>query len=290
MTLVSMLLALIIERLAARSELWQGSRYVKSWFSLTAGSKLAEIAKHPIGQYAWILLPGFLVWLLLRLIDLWLLTTLVNTLLLLLAIGCWHYRQLYKQFLNAQDRNDDEAAFLAMQQIRQHSGLQSDDASYGQSLIWLNFRYYAAVLFWFLPFGAFGIITYVILRQLNQPSYSEDPQMLQLEALLQQEHEGTPAYQRLMHIADWFPARLFGIGFALVGYFSRASSALLGYFLDFTSPNEQVVLDVATAAEPIDESILNTAEETATMVQLAKRNILFFLALTAILTLAGWLG
>lgn len=290
MTLVSMLLALIVERLAARSEWWQGSRYAGSWFRLTGDSKLSELARHPVGQYGWILLPGAVVWGLLCLIDHWMVTTLVNALLLLLAIGCWKYRQLYKQFLNAQDRNDDEAAFLAMQQIRQYSGLEQEDASYGQSLVWLNFRYYAAVLFWFLLLGAFGIISYVILRQLNQPAEPEDTSMQQLQALLVQEHEGTPAYQRLMHLADWLPARLFGIGFALVGYFSRASSSLLGYFLDFTSPNEQVVIEVATAAEPIDESVLNTAEETAIMVQLAKRNILFFLAFTAILTLAGWLG
>jgi AmpE protein len=289
MTLVSMLLALIIERLAARSELWQGSRYARAWFSLTANSKLAEVARHPIGQYGWIVLPGLVVCFVLWLIDHWLVTTLVHTLLLLLAIGCWHYRQLYKQYLNAQERNDDEAAFLVMQQIRQGSGAESEDTSYGQSLIWLNFRYYAAVLFWFLLFGAFGIITYVILRQLNEPAQADDESMQATSSMLAVEDGETPAYQRLMHIADWFPARLFGIGFALVGYFSRASSALLSYFLDFTSPNEKVVIEVATAAEPMDESLLNTAEETATMVQLAKRNILFFLAFTAILTLSGWL-
>lgn len=290
MILVSMLLALIIERLAARSELWQGSRYARNWFSFSASNKLAVLARHPIGQYGWIVLPGVVVAVVLWFIDHWLVSLVAHTVLLLLAIGCWQYRQLYKQYLNAQERNDDEAAFLVMQQIRQQSGATAEDASYGQSLIWLNFRYYAAVLFWFLVLGAFGVITYVIVRQLNEPGQPDDESTLAVSALLESEAETTPAYQRLMHIADWFPARLFGIGFALVGYFSRASSALLGYFLDFTSANEQVVIDVATAAEPIDPSLLNTAEDTATMVQLAKRNIMFFLALTAILTLTGWLA
>ena len=94
----------------------------------------------------------------------------------------------------------------------------------------------------------------------------------------------------LVHWADWFPARLFGLGFALVGHFSRASTALLGYFLDFTADNEQVVVDVATAAETLPADHLNTLEDTSYMVQLAKRNMLFFLAFTAILTLTGWLG
>lgn len=335
MTLISMLLALIIERLAVRSDAWQARPYCQAYLKLTAGSGLSKLADHKLGRYLWILLPGVLVALVLLLVDNRLLTLIVNTLVLLVGIGCWHYRQLYKQYLNAQERGDDEAAFLAMQQIR-HDSRSTVEESNGLLLVWLNFRYYAAVVFWFLLLGAFGVITYALLRHLNEQTVLEsatvavpeddvtadvtgedaasDPlagmetadvesvtvdaaeptaeQTLAEDAVFTDTAAVPPvkdAVHYLLHWADWFPARLFGLGFALVGHFSRASNALLGYFLDFSANNQQVVTDVAKAAEPIAETPLQPVDDTSTMVQLAKRNMLFFLAFTAILTLSGWL-
>lgn len=288
MTLISMLLALIIERLAVRSDAWQSDRYLNAYIHFSARSALAKLASHRAGQYVWLLLPGALVALLLCIADSHLLTLVVNTLLLLLAIGCWHYRQLYKQYLNAMDRGDDESAFLTMQQIRQESGSQREQNSYGQVLVWLNFRYYAAVVFWFLLTGAFGVITYALVRHLQENPPAENTELVaDYAACRNDEHN---ALSILSHWLNWFPARLFGLGFALVGHFSRASTALLSYFLDFTADNEQVITEVAAAAEPLPETTLNSLEETSYMVQLAKRNMLFFLAFTAILTLSGWLG
>lgn len=336
MTLISMLLALIIERLAVRSDAWQARPYCQAYLKLTASSGLSKLADHKLGRYLWILLPGGLVALVLLLVDNRLLTLVVNTLVLLVGIGCWHYRQLYKQYLNAQERGDDEAAFLAMQQIR-HDSRSTVEESNGLLLVWLNFRYYAAVVFWFLLLGAFGVITYALLRHLNEQTVLEtatvavpaddvavadvtgegaasDPlagmetadvesvtvdaaepaaeQTLAEDAVFTETATVAPAKDAvhyLLHWADWFPARLFGLGFALVGHFSRASNALLGYFLDFSANNQQVVTDVAKAAEPIAETPLQPVDDTSTMVQLAKRNMLFFLAFTAILTLSGWL-
>jgi AmpE protein len=285
MTLISMLLALIIERLAVRSDAWQANRYCRAYVRFTAGSALHKLSSHNLGQYLWLALPGAVVMLLLCLLDNHLISLVVNTLVLLLAIGCWHYRQLYKQYLNAMDRGDEEAAFITMQQIRSDMGSQREQSSYGQLLVWLNFRYYAAVVFWFLLLGAFGVITYVLVRHL-QEAVAEQHAADYAVCL----GEDNKAVHCTAHWALWFPARLFGLGFALVGHFSRASTTLLGYFLDFTANNEQVVVDVATAAEPLPADSLNTLEDSSYMVQLAKRNMLFFLAFTAILTLSGWLG
>jgi len=283
MTLISMLLALIIERLAVRSDAWQASRYARAYVRFTGRTGLGKLAANSLGWYLWLILPGAVVALLLHLADSHLLSLVVNTLVLLVGLGCWHYRQLYKQYLNAMDRGDEEAAFIAMQQIRTDMGSDKEQHSYGQLLVWLNFRYYAAVVFWFLLLGAFGVITYALVRHL-QEAVAED------DAASYAACSNSKAVPCVAHWANWFPARLFGLGFALVGHFSRASTALLGYFLDFTADNEQVVVDVATAAEPLPADSLNTLEDTSYMVQLAKRNMLFFLAFTAILTLSGWLG
>ncbi|CAM3789637.1 regulatory signaling modulator protein AmpE [Rheinheimera salexigens] len=322
MTLISMLLALIIERLAVRSDAWQASGYLRAYVRLSASSGLSKLASHRIGQYIWLALPGAVLALVLCLLDSHLVSLVVNTLVLLLAIGCWHYRQLYKHYLNAMERGDEEAGFLAMQQIRQDSGSR-EQSSYGQVLVWLNFQYYAAVVFWFLVAGVFGVITYALVRHLQQQkgqynvevsasadsdvefdTDSDDDELAAKQAPEQvsyQTSEQAEAYFRCVpadskavgivaHWLNWFPARLFGLGFALVGHFSRATSTLLSYFLDFTADNELVITEVAAAAEPMPELVVNTIEESGHMLQLAKRNMLFFLALTAMLTLAGWLA
>ena len=97
MTLISMLLALIIERLAVRSSAWQADGYCRAYVRFTAGSALNKLSAHSLGQYLWLALPGAVVALLLCLADSHLLSLLVNTLVLLLGIatiqkGSWfHY-------------------------------------------------------------------------------------------------------------------------------------------------------------------------------------------------------
>lgn len=290
-----MLIALIIERLAVRSEAWQFLFYAKKYLSLSHSSGLSKISEDSKGQYLWVLLPGILYALLLWLVGSSLVTLVLNTLVLLVCIGCWHYRQLYKHYLNASERADNEAAFLTMQQLSADVGLTDSELSYGQRLVWLNFRYYAAVLFWFAILGGAGAITYALLRQLNEPATWDQPVKLAEEgdetAEVAAVAAGIPAvFQQLMFWADWVPARLFGVGLALVGHFSRASSALLTFLGDFSSSSATVITTVAKAAEPLPDDAYNCAEETACMVQLAKRNVLFFLALVAVLTLSGWLG
>ena len=83
---------------------------------------------------------------------------------------------------------------------------------------------------------------------------------------------------------------MFGLGLALVGHFSRARGVLLSYLGDSTTPALQVYTDIARAAEPLPDDALNCSDESCTLVQLAKRNVLFFLALVAVLTLGGWLN
>jgi AmpE protein len=295
MTLISMLIALIIERLAVRSEAWQFVFYAKKYLSISHSSALSKLSADSKGQYLWILLPGIVYAVVLWLVGSSLVTLVLNTLVLLVCIGCWHYRQLYKQYLNASERADNEAAFLTMQQLSKDVGLTDADLSYGQRLVWLNFRYYAAVLFWFAVLGGAGAITYALLRQMNEPVSRDKAVTLAQEGdetaeFVEATHDIPAVFQQLMFWADWVPARLFGIGLALVGHFSRASTALLAFLGDFSTPADTVVTTVAKAAEPLPDDAYNCAEETACMVQLAKRNVLFFLALVAVLTLSGWLG
>jgi len=343
MTLISMLIALIIERLAVRTNAWQWVSYVRPYLQISRQGPLASLQNDQYGLVLWWLLPALLVAVVLFVVDFWLLNLLVNTLVLLLCIGCWHYRQLYKQYLNAAERQDQEAAYLVMLQINSHAGIVSDELSHGQRLIWLNFKYYAAVLFWFALLGAFGAIAYAMLRQLAEPvTYLESAETVEatstavgaeaavaddevadaaveaaadldgVDATFTQpyhqaaepqsadsvpNHSSMDQQQRvqgfasdLSHWADWLPVRLFGLGFALVGHFSKASAALIAYLVDSSTPAEIVLSDIAKAAEPLPDELRNCSSEVCSLVQLSKRNVLFFLALVAVLTLSGLLS
>jgi len=302
-----MLIALIIERLAVRTKAWQWVSYVRPYLQISKQGPLAALQRDRFGIVVWWLLPSLLVALVLFSLDFWLVTLLVNTLVLLLCMGCWHYRQLYKQYLNAAERQDQEAAYLVMVQISQQAGLVSDELSHGQRLVWLNFKYYAGVLFWFALLGAFGAIAYAMLRQLAEPVTYQEPQEAAVPAdepahspqetasdaasdddLTQQRVQGFAV--DLSHWADWIPVRLFGLGFALVGHFTKASAALVAYLVDSSTPAEIVLSDIAKAAEPLPDELRNCSSEVCSLVQLSKRNILFFLALVAVLTLSGLLS
>ena len=302
MTLISMLIALIVERLAVRSPAWQLVSYVRPYLRYSKAGLLATLMSHQAGVVLWWLLPAIAVTILLVLADFWLVTLLVNTVVLLLCMGCWHYRQLYKQYLNAAERQDQEAAYLVMQQISQQSGMVSDDLTHGERLIWLNFKYYAAVLFWFAVLGAFGALCYAMLRQLAEPvTYpqpdapadvmaTEDNSSQPADAALAMQQQLQGFAIEMSHWADWLPVRLFGLGLALVGHFSRASAALISYLVDSSTPAEIVLADIARAAEPLPDEQRNCSAESCSLVQLSKRNILFFLAIVAVLTLSGLLS
>lgn len=299
MTLLTMLIALIVERLAVRGASWQLATYLRPY--LQRGQQVtAPGLPQPYLMLLWWLLPAILVSLLIYSVQFWLLQLVLNTLLLLLCIGSWSYRQTYKQFLNAAQRDDQEAAFLAMQQIRTDQG--APELSYGQQLIWLNFRYYAAVLFWYALLGAFGAVAYACLRQLSEPggaagTFTEEVAVPAAgdsatpePAVVVADEQWRRFADDVLHWADWLPVRLFGLGLALVGDFSRTSVVLLQHAgaLQLSAPH--LLAELSQAAEPVPEELLNTPDAAISAVALAKRNVLFFLALIAILTLSGWLS
>ena len=309
MTLISMLIALIIERLAVRSNGWQLSTYIRPFLQMSSKAPLLELSRHPYGVFLWWLLPAIALQLTLIAINFWLFDLIASTVVLLVCIGSWHYRKSYKQYLNAAGRQDQEAAFLTMQQMASDQGLNNQELSHGQQLVWINFKYYAAVLFWYTVLGAFGALAYACLRQMAEPkTYNQqsestivrdDDTEITAEAkqavsddIVNDElaHYWQGFATDLCHWAEWLPARVFGLGLALVGHFSRASGVLLSYLGDSTTPALQVYTDIARAAEPLPDDALNCSDESCTLVQLAKRNVLFFLALVAVLTLGGWLN
>lgn len=289
MTLISMLLALIIERLAVRSAQWQVSTWLKLYLQISRQGPLQRLSQQKYGVVVWWLLPAIAAALAVYVVEFWLFQLVVNVAVLLLCIGCWRYRQLYKQYLNAAQRGDTEAMALSLELIANQQGASATTLSSGQRLVWLNFKYYAAVLFWYALLGAFGAVAYATLRFLAEPvSWAEGEGETEVVTAIPE--PVSQLAEAFSHWADVVPARLYCLGLALVGDFSRTSQSLMQHGADLHMPSSTLIGELIYASEPVPEEMRGSVEEAIAMVQLAKRNLLFFLALVAILTLAGWVG
>jgi AmpE protein len=327
MTLITLLIVLTIERIAATGTLWQFDFYYQKLKSVMLNHLgRPQWLESQIGRWVWILLPVLVILFLSNALD-WLLFEFVfDVLVLLICIGCVKQRKLYKSFLNAANRGDNEACELYDAQLRGlepqaepqqepseevQGAAQQDEAvatdvtdeavqlaetqdaqpvdiedqpaadprgyaSLGQTLVWFNFRYYCAVLFWFVCLGPAGAVLYCMVRE------SADDSDHSISELF-----GENQLNKVLHILDWLPARVCTAGYLLIGDFTKSAGIWLSYLLDFTSSAKSLVSKIANAAESIDVVDCSNTTEPASMLKLAKRNILFFLAMVALLTLYG---
>ncbi len=283
MILVSIIIALILERLGARSNYWQISYYANGY--LNRSNKL--LGDKGLFSSA----PGFLIWLLLPVIAVALIYCLsdfvlwqlgINIAVLLVCFGCAKQRALYKSYLNALTRDDGTAASLYALQIGQkRTDDQEGGETFGQTLAWVNFRFYCAVIFWFVVLGAPGAVLYALVRTVAD--------------LVREDHKVIFAKRfklihKLLFWLDWLPARITSFGYLVIGNFNKGTSCWLRYVLNFKSPNREVVTCTALAAEQVEKRYYGCTYEATCMIKLVKRNVLFYLVLIALLTLFGGLS
>ena len=95
---------------------------------------------------------------------------------------------------------------------------------------------------------------------------------------------------RIMNIIDWVPVRITALGFLLVGHFSRALPTWLRYLPDSAVQAKTLLINVSKQAEEVEPDEHDCTEEPCTLVRLAKRNVMFLIAVIAILTLSGWIN
>ncbi|WP_105169205.1 beta-lactamase regulator AmpE [Pseudoalteromonas sp. T1lg23B] len=280
MILISIILALAIERLAAKGDYWQMSYYSSGYLTHSVNSGIVKsLMSSGFGVLVWLVVPSVLVAIVYSVFDIVLAQLVLNTCLLLICFGCAQQRARYKGYLNALTRGDNEAATLyALQMGQKRTELEEGGEWFGQTLVWINFRHYCAVLFWFVMLGAPGAVLYAITRSLfdDMAESSEHPLKTQ-----------QARFDTLLHWLDWIPARLTSFGYLIIGNFSKGTSCWVKYVLDFNVPNRRVVTSTALAAEQIEQQYVGCTYEASCMMRLVKRNILFYLVLIALLTLFG---
>ncbi|MCF2908870.1 beta-lactamase regulator AmpE [Pseudoalteromonas sp. DL2-H2.2] len=294
MMLISIIIALVIERLGARSEHWQIDFYLGKYLALSK-KQLSEkgMFGSDFGVMIWFVLPTILVALVYHLSDFVLFQLILNVLILLVCFGCGRYRRLYKGYLNALTRGDSEAVTLyALQMGQERTETERNGETFGQTLVWINFQHYCAVMFWFVMLGAPGAVLYASVRYLVETltERQEDDLPAQVSLLRSLLGTHTKRFTKLLFWLNWLPARVASFGYLIIGNFTKGTGCWLKYLLDFDTPNRQVVSEIALAAEQIEQQFFGCTYEATCMMRLVKRNILFFLVLTALLTLFGGLS
>ena len=300
MMLMSLLLVLSLERLITKTPNWHIEKYAGQYRALLKDMGLINLYEEKESEdarkkassaalYFYLLLPAIL----LGLIEYWVLgaflTFIEQSIVLFVCIGCPALRAVYKNFLNAADRGDLQACSMYTDQLG-HCASQSDSdgsagaegKSFGQHLTWLNYQHYAAVMLWFIAFGAPGALFYALSRSTT-------------EALCSANHPLKGAAGRLMFALDYIPVRVTAFGMLMMGHFSRALPEWIKYALQFDVSAYDVLTEISSKAEVLtpDEQQLqaeNAAVEPKVLVKLAKRNVIFLLVITSALTLVGSLA
>ncbi|WDD98432.1 beta-lactamase regulator AmpE [Thalassomonas actiniarum] len=325
MSLISLLIALAAERYLS-SSLWQFNSYYQRYTQFIRRTRMLESGLlSALGTLGLIFLPVAAVYGLLWLIDDSLLHLIFSTVILIICFGCIKTRSSYKRYLMAAYRGEQSSCELMHAQLRSDKNLP--EMGFGQTLVWLNYRYYIAIMLFFIFLGAPGVVFYRLVATLAEnpgddqgkveadDDMSEEQQAAQpenLEANLEkrveeravegaeaeQDKAGIELEQGVINNAvspcqqflfwlDWIPVRLTSFGYMLVGHFSKALPVWLESLFDFSKQPSAILADVAQKSEDLMVDSEDCTAEPCLLVRLAKRNLLLLLAIISLLTLSG---
>ncbi|GGW93998.1 beta-lactamase regulator AmpE [Alteromonas halophila] len=287
MILISLLIVISLERLFSKSQKWHAAWYTQQYRQWCSDSGLLKADAPALQTWLVLLLPA----LLLAAIEAWLLGPFLvfieQTLILFICIGCPALRDTYKCFLKAADRGDLAACSLYTQQLgfapdNEEQTMAAADAagkSFGQHMTWLNYQHYAAVMLWFIGFGAPGAVFYVLVRDTYTATAAAG-------------HPQTNTVYRLLFALDFIPVRITSAGLLMMGHFSRALPEWLKLSGQIATSPYRLLTNIASKAEMLTPQEQQAHEQDASvepkvLVKLAKRNTLFLLVVTALLTLSG---
>jgi len=282
MALLTLLLALIIERTVELNKKWQLYYWIERWYDKsslflerTSASFILVVATVPaLVAYISLSLAKGVMFGLFSLI-LWVIFT-------LLCIGCVHYRALYKHYLLSVCHQDTQASYHIASQLLDVECLKVNDESMlasrvGRQLTWINYRFYCALLLMVIVGGPVLAVFYATLRSLDIMMFKKDIMAI-------------PLVTKLLFIIDWLPARIVAFAYVLIGNFSHAIPVWLSLCLNIKLPAYDVVSKVAMASEQIDKKTEGDGvcmTLTCRLVQLAKRTLVLMVSAISLLTIFG---
>ncbi|MCX8957580.1 beta-lactamase regulator AmpE [Erwinia psidii] len=283
MTLFSLLLVLGWERLFKLGEHWQLDHHLAGFFlrrqrfSLTRTLMMMLVAMAVVAVCL-LLLRGLFFGL--PLLIFWIAVG-------LLSVGAGSVRLHYHAYLKAASRNDTAAHNMMAEELTLIHGLPTacDERAYlrelQNALLWINYRFYLAPLFWFVVGGFWGpvlLIGYAFLRAWQSA-------LARHHSPLARAQSGVDA---LLHIIDWLPVRLVGAAYALMGHGERALPAWFASLGDRHTGQYQVLTRLAQyslARDPHTDKVATPQIAVA----LAKKVSLVVVVVVALLTIYGTL-
>ena len=281
MTLFTTLLVLIVERLFKLGEHWQLDHRIEAFFRRTKHfSMMRTVGMTLIAMGVTFLLLRVLHGLLFNvpLLVAWILIG-------LLCIGAGKARLHYHAYLNAAARDDAHARDAMASELTLIHGVPPDCdereflRELQNALLWNNFRFYLAPLFWLIvggPWGPVTLVGYAFLRAWQSwlARYQTPHQRLQ---------SGIDA---ILHVLDWIPVRLAGVVYALLGHGEKALPAWFASLADLHTSQYQVLTRLAQfslAREPHTDKV----ETPKAAVSLAKKTSFVVVVVIAVLTIYG---
>ncbi|AHY11874.1 MULTISPECIES: beta-lactamase regulator AmpE [Citrobacter] len=283
MTLFTTLLVLIVERLFKLGEHWQLDHRVEAFFRRIKHFSMMRTA-------GMTLIAMGLTFLLLRAVHglLFNVPLLVAWILIgLLCIGAGKARLHYHAYLQAAARDDAHAREAMASELTLIHGVPPDCdereflRELQNALLWNNFRFYLAPLFWLIvggPWGPVTLVGYAFLRAWQSwlARYQTPHQRLQ---------SGIDA---ILHVLDWIPVRLAGVVYALLGHGEKALPAWFASLADLHTSQYQVLTRLAQfslAREPHTDKV----ETPKAAVSMAKKTSFVVVVIIALLTIYGTL-
>lgn len=278
MTLISLLLALSLESWQMLPSTWHWEEMherskrlcqpLVGIFSAGGGCVYALVIMALATGVISMVLPGFL-------------SFVFSTLILAVCLGNPEFRQGFRHYQEAVRRQDWTAADLHVAGIQSASNANNISNSeqdipgvehaMSDLFVWCHYRYYSAVLVWFVILGPVGAVLYVGITRGSDPA--QGPVMAALQKWL-----------------DVVSARVVAFLLLLVGHFSRGIEQYLSLFTQSVSP-QHLLLNSARVSEPhqVNLHAPDGSDSLTRTRALMKRGVYAWLVMVALATLAGWL-
>ena len=160
MILIALLIALSIERVTHLPAFWQMDFLLGRWLDWSqqklAASRYQQQLQKPWVQMLWLLLPALAAGLLVSWLDNLLVTFIGGIIALLVACSCQPARNAYKQYLKT--ANKGEPTDQQQQQLQAFAG-HDDTRAVEDTVCWLNYQYYVAIIFFFCGVWGFWCLS-----------------------------------------------------------------------------------------------------------------------------------
>jgi AmpE protein len=281
MTLFSLLLVLGWERMFKMGERWQLDHHLTPLFRRQHQVSLlrtlllmllimAVVAVLMQALKGWLFgVPQLLFWVLIG----------------VLCVGAGSVRLHYHAYLRAASHDDIHAREAMAAELTFIHGVPGEcsEREYlvelQNALLWINYRFYLAPLFWFIVGGSWGpvlLVGYAFLRAWQSWLARHRSPLIRSQS----------AVDAILHGVDWLPVRLVGVAYALLGHGERALPAWLVSLGDRHTPQYQVLTRLAQFSLARDQHI-DKVETPRLAVALAKKVSLGLVVVVALLTIYG---